>query len=68
MFYFLNYAYNPNTAATNRALAYLKGLSELGIQIGQCPVGSSSIGLFEGLVRTWHSDKSGVLPYGFFKE
>lgn len=32
MFYFLNYAYNPNTAATNRALAYLKGLSELGIQ------------------------------------
>lgn len=30
-FYFLNYAYNPNTAATNRSLAYLKGLSELGI-------------------------------------
>lgn len=32
MFYFLNYAYNPNTAATNRALAYLKGMSELGIR------------------------------------
>lgn len=32
MFYFLNYAYNPNTAATNRTLAYLKGLSELGIK------------------------------------
>lgn len=28
-FYFLNYAYNPNTAASNRTLAYLKGLSEL---------------------------------------
>lgn len=32
MFYLLNYAYNPNTAATNRTLAYIKGLSELGIQ------------------------------------
>ena len=32
MFYFLNYAYNPNTAAANRTLAYLKGLSELGIK------------------------------------
>lgn len=32
MFYFLNYAYNPNTAATNRTLAYIKGLSELGIR------------------------------------
>lgn len=31
MFYFLNYGYNPNTAATNRALAYIKGLSELSI-------------------------------------
>lgn len=30
-FYFLNYSYNPNTAATNRMLAYLKGLSELGV-------------------------------------
>lgn len=30
-FYFLNYSYNPNTAATNRMLAYIKGLSELGI-------------------------------------
>ena len=30
--YFLNYGYNPNTAATNRALAYLKGLSELGVE------------------------------------
>jgi glycosyltransferase involved in cell wall biosynthesis len=30
-FYFLNYSYNPNTAATNRMLAYMKGLSELGI-------------------------------------
>lgn len=30
-FYFLNYAYNPNTASTNRMLAYIKGLSELGI-------------------------------------
>lgn len=31
-FYFLNYSYNPNTAATNRMLAYMKGLSELGVQ------------------------------------
>ena len=30
-FYFLNYSYNPNTAATNRMLAYIKGLSELGV-------------------------------------
>lgn len=30
-FYFLNYSYSPNTASTNRALAYLKGLSELGV-------------------------------------
>lgn len=30
-FYFLNYSYNPNTAATNRMLAYMKGLSELGV-------------------------------------
>lgn len=31
-FYFLNYSYNPNTAATNRMLAYIKGLSELEVQ------------------------------------
>ncbi|WP_303012958.1 glycosyltransferase family 4 protein [uncultured Bacteroides sp.] len=30
--YFLNYGYNPNTAATNRALAYLRGFSELGVK------------------------------------
>lgn len=32
MFYFLNYSFNPNTAATNRTLAYMKGLSELSIE------------------------------------
>lgn len=31
-FYFLNYAYNPDTAATNRTLAYLKGISEIGVK------------------------------------
>ncbi|WP_455970855.1 glycosyltransferase family 4 protein [Bacteroides congonensis] len=30
--YFLNYGYNPNTAATNRALAYLRGFSEWGVE------------------------------------
>ena len=30
-FYFLNYSYNPDTAATNRMLAYIRGLSELGV-------------------------------------
>lgn len=30
-FYFIPTVYNPNTAATNRCLAYIKGLSELGV-------------------------------------
>lgn len=30
-FYFLPTVYDPNTAATNRALSYIKGFSELGI-------------------------------------
>lgn len=32
MFYFLNRDYTPNTAATNRSMAYLKQLSEKGIK------------------------------------
>lgn len=31
MFYFASFTYSPTTAATNRAMAILKGLSELGI-------------------------------------
>lgn len=31
MFYFVNYSYSPNTAPTNRALAIIKALSELGV-------------------------------------
>lgn len=32
MLYLLNGSYSPNTAVTNRMLAYIKGLSELGIE------------------------------------
>lgn len=31
-FYFIPTTYEPNTAATNRSLAYIKGFSELGIK------------------------------------
>ncbi len=31
-FYFLNFTYRANTAASNRAVSYLRGLSELGIK------------------------------------
>lgn len=32
MLYMLNGSYSPNTAVTNRTLAYIKGISELGIE------------------------------------
>lgn len=32
MFYFIPTTYQPNTAATNRAISYIKGFSELGIE------------------------------------
>ena len=31
MFYFVNFSYSPNTAPTNRALSYIKALSEMGV-------------------------------------
>lgn len=31
MFYFVNYSYSPNTAPTNRAMAIIRALSELGV-------------------------------------
>ena len=36
MLYILNGSYSPNTAVTNRTLAYLRGLSELGVQTKVC--------------------------------
>lgn len=31
MFYFVNFSYSPNTAPTNRAMSYIKALSEIGV-------------------------------------
>ena len=31
MFYFVNYSYSPNTAPTNRAMAIIRALSEMGV-------------------------------------
>ena len=36
MLYWLNNSYMPTTALTNRTLAYIKGLSELGVETEVC--------------------------------